>query len=43
LKDPLDIIEDTLVKFGEVAAAIADCDEKHPVSSGSYKAAIFRY
>jgi hypothetical protein len=31
LADPIDKAEESLSKFGEVAAAIADCDEKHPV------------
>lgn len=31
MADPIDKAEESLSKFGEVAAAIADCDEKHPV------------
>jgi hypothetical protein len=30
--ESLDRIDETLRLFGEVAAAIADCDEKHHVS-----------
>jgi hypothetical protein len=32
MEEPLSRIDETLRLFGEVAAAIADCDEKHHVS-----------
>jgi len=32
MEEPLGRVDETLRLFGEVAAAIADCDEKHPVS-----------
>lgn len=35
LADPIDKVEESLSKYGEVAAAIADCDEKHPVRSAA--------
>ena len=31
MEEPLSRIDETLRLFGEVAAAIADCDEKHHV------------
>jgi hypothetical protein len=31
MEEPLSRIDETLRLFGEVAAAIADCDEKHYV------------
>jgi len=35
MEEPLSRIDETLRLFGEVAAAIADCDEKHHVSFDS--------
>jgi hypothetical protein len=35
MEEPLSRIDETLRLFGEVAAAIADCDEKHHVSFGA--------
>jgi len=35
MEEPLSRIDETLRLFGEVAAAIADCDEKHHVSCPS--------
>jgi hypothetical protein len=35
MEEPLSRIDETLRLFGEVAAAIADCDEKHHVSYNS--------
>jgi hypothetical protein len=32
MEEPLSRIDESLRLFGEVAAAIADCDEKHHVS-----------
>lgn len=32
MEEPLSRIDETLRLFGEVAAAIADCDEKHHLS-----------
>ena len=32
MEEPLGRVDETLRLFGDVAAAIADCDEKHPVS-----------
>lgn len=36
MQEPISKIDESLAQFGQVAAAIADCDEHHQVSYGNH-------